>query len=103
MNRSTFKAMLVTSVTVTGVDLSAAVSAIEAETEAENQATYGMVLPGSIPSPIAAQTTVPTALAVGGGSTLSTVVPNSEIVDYLKEKLKGTLWRSQDNMTEYGH
>jgi len=31
-------------------------------------ATYGMVLPISIPSPIDAQITVPTALAVGGGS-----------------------------------
>ena len=45
MRKSTFKAMLLSAV--------AAVSAIEAETEA----SYSMVLPGSIPSPIAAQTT----------------------------------------------
>jgi hypothetical protein len=38
---------------VCALDLKAAVSAIEAETEA----TYSMVLPGSIPSPITAQTT----------------------------------------------
>jgi hypothetical protein len=47
MRKPTFQAMLLS--TVTAVDF----SAIEAETEA----TYGMVLPGSIPSPIAAQTT----------------------------------------------
>jgi hypothetical protein len=49
---------------VCALDLKAAVSAIEADTEA----TYGMVLPAAIASPIAAQTSVPTALAVGGGS-----------------------------------
>jgi len=59
MMRSTFQAML----------LSAAAIAvkIEAETEVESQATYGMTLPESLSSPIAAQITLTTNLTVGGG------------------------------------
>jgi len=62
MSKSFCPALMVS--VVCALDLKAAVSAIEADTEA----TYGMVLPAAIASPIAAQTSVPTALAVGGGS-----------------------------------
>ena len=49
---------------------------------------YGMVLPGSIPSPMAAQITFPTALAVGGGGSVEPVVgPNSEFLSKLKAVL----------------
>jgi len=62
MMRSTFQAML----------LSAAI-AIEAETEVESQATYGMTITGSLPIPKPDAIVFPTNLTVGGGSVLPPV------------------------------
>ena len=51
---------------------------------------YGLVLPGSIPSPSAAQI----ALAVGGGSVEPfEPVPESEIVTKLKAELANVGWK----------
>ena len=65
MMRSTFQAML----------LSAAAIAvkIEAETEVESQATYGMTITGSLPIPKPDAIVFPTNLTVGGGSVLPPV------------------------------
>jgi hypothetical protein len=52
--------------------LSAAI-AIEAETEVESQATYGMTITGSLPIPKPDAIVFPTNLTVGGGSVLPPV------------------------------
>ena len=62
MMRSTFQAML----------LSAAI-AIEAETEVESQAAYGMTITGSLRTPMPDVIVFPTNLTVGGGSVLPPV------------------------------
>ena len=57
-----------------------------------------MVLPRSIPSPIAAQIAFPTALAVGGGSVEPVVGPNSELLSKLKAVVADQAYYDMDGL-----